>query len=103
MGITPAQYEQLKNRVVSRRAVPTSSPFQTAPPLQEGQKILGLDPSLRGTGYGVIKMTKTGPVSVNFGVIVCPPNWERSRCLVKIVATLRQVLAETSPSVCAME
>ena len=67
------------------------------------QIILGVDPSLRGTGYGVIRAGKSGPVALTQGTIVCPKDWARSRCLAKISQTLRDVLLEFSPEVCVME
>ena len=45
--------------------------------------ILGVDPSLRGTGYGVIRLAKPHPLALAHGTISCPPGWERSRCLVQ--------------------
>ena len=65
--------------------------------------ILGLDPSLRGTGYGVIRLAKPHPLALAHGTISCPPGWEHSRCLVKIVETLRDVLKQHQPTVCAIE
>ncbi len=67
------------------------------------QVILGLDPSLRGTGYGVIKLAKPCPQTLTHGVISCPASWEHSRCLVKIVQTLREVLQQHQPAVCVVE
>ena len=67
------------------------------------QVILGVDPSLRGTGYGVIKAVKPYPQTLAQGVISCPLNWEHSRCLVKIVQTLREVLRLQQPAVCVIE
>lgn len=67
------------------------------------QVILGLDPSLRGTGYGVIKLAKPCPQTLAQGVIHCPPGWERSRCLVQIARTLRDMLRQHQPAVCAVE
>ena len=67
------------------------------------QVILGIDPSLRGTGYGVIRAEKAGPVALAQGTISCPRDWERSRCLAKISQTLRDVLLEHSPDVCVVE
>ena len=67
------------------------------------QIILGVDPSLRGTGYGVIKLAKPHPLTLTHGVISCPTTWEHSRCLVKIVQTLREVLQQQKPSVCVVE
>src|SRR5439155_7739922 len=37
------------------------------------------------------------------GAIGCPTNWERSRCLIKIVETLRNVLKQHRPEVCIVE
>ena len=65
--------------------------------------ILGVDPSLRGTGYGVIRLAKPHPLALAHGTISCPAGWERSRCLVKIVETLRDVLKQHQPTVCVIE
>ena len=66
-------------------------------PLSVHGVILGVDPSLRGTGYGVIRLAKPHPLALCHGTISCPQNWERSRCLAKIVETLRARL-ETTPT-----
>ena len=65
--------------------------------------ILGVDPSLRGTGYGIIQLAKPHPVALAHGTISCPAGWERSRCLAKIAMTLRDVLKQHQPSVCVVE
>ena len=65
--------------------------------------ILGVDPSLRGTGYGVIRLAKPHPVALAHGTISCPAGWERSRCLAKISQTLRDVLKQHQPTVCVVE
>jgi crossover junction endodeoxyribonuclease RuvC len=65
--------------------------------------ILGLDPSLRGTGYGIIRMSSAIPETLAQGTIQCPQNWERSRCLVRIVQTLRDIVSGHHPTVCAVE
>jgi len=65
--------------------------------------ILGIDPSLRGTGYGVIRVARPHPLALAHGTIACPPAWERSRCLVNIAVTLRGVLKEHRPTLCVVE
>ena len=65
--------------------------------------ILGIDPSLRGTGYGVIKLAKPFPETLAHGTIACPATWPHSRCLAKISETLRDVLREFQPTVCVVE
>jgi len=67
------------------------------------QIILGVDPSLRGTGYGVIRTDRPDPTVLAHGTIACPKDWERSRCLAKISRTLRDVLREHQPDVCVVE
>jgi crossover junction endodeoxyribonuclease RuvC len=102
MGISPQQFEQLKTRVSGKRspepAIATSISSKSA-----HKVILGLDPSLRGTGYGIIRLAKPHPIAVAYGTIKCPPTWERSRCLVAISQQLREALTKAHPTVCAVE
>lgn len=67
------------------------------------QIILGVDPSLRGTGYGIIRAGKPFPQTLGHGTITCPPGWEHSRCLFKIAESLRAVIREYHPTVCIIE
>ncbi len=67
------------------------------------QTILGIDPSLRGTGYGVIRTEKSRPVALAQGTIACPKAWERSRCLAQISQTLRDLVRAHQPTVCVVE
>lgn len=104
MGITPQQFEQLKNRVGGKRPAATAPAVTLAQPaLVVHEIVLGVDPSLRGTGYGVIRASRTQPELLAQGTIHCPASWERSRCLAKISQTLRDVLAATQPTVCVIE
>jgi crossover junction endodeoxyribonuclease RuvC len=104
MGITPQQFKQLQERVVSpRRAAAPVLERTTSMRPRTSQVILGLDPSLRGTGYGIIELSKPVPKTHAHGTIRCPANWERSRCLAKIYQTLREVVKEHKPTVCIVE
>ncbi|HEV2436891.1 MAG TPA: crossover junction endodeoxyribonuclease RuvC [Verrucomicrobiae bacterium] len=105
MGITRRQYEQIQQRLggaTARAAVPAFAASLRVP-ASTHRVILGVDPSLRGTGYGVIRWAKPHPVALGHGTISCPQNWEHSRCLVKIVETLREVLKQHHPAVCVVE
>ncbi len=73
------------------------------PPLVTSQIILGVDPSLRGTGFGIIRLAKPFPETLAHGTIACPKNWERSRCLAKISETLREEIKKHCPTVCVIE
>ena len=85
-----------------RAAVPV---FEGAAPMRFKAQtvILGLDPSLRGNRYGVIRLAKPVPQTLCHGTITCPAGWERSRCLAHIAQTLRQVLKQHPPEVCVVE
>jgi len=104
MGITPQQFQQMQERLGSPKRAARPA-FEPAPlvGVKAHQVILGIDPSLRGTGYGVIKLAKPNPQPVAQGVISCPAGWERSRCLMQIGQTLRDVLRRHRPEVCVVE
>ncbi|MDR3458595.1 MAG: crossover junction endodeoxyribonuclease RuvC [Verrucomicrobiae bacterium] len=105
MGISLRQFEQMKDRVAGKPARDVGPPALSAarPAARVTQVILGIDPSLRGTGYGVIRTDRSGPVALAQGTIACPKDWERSRCLARISQTLREVLQEHNPEVCVVE
>lgn len=87
----------------AKRAVAPVLESQLRAPIHEHRVILGIDPSLRGTGYGVLRVGKAQAQALAFGTIACPAGWERSRCLVKIAQTLRDVLKQHQPTVCVVE
>lgn len=105
MGITPLQFKQLQERLEQprRAAAPVLELTRPAAGAQKHQVILGLDPSLRGTGYGIIRLARPVAQTLAHGAISCPPGWERSRCLAKIAQELRQVLKAHAPTVCVVE
>ncbi|HWN97084.1 MAG TPA: crossover junction endodeoxyribonuclease RuvC [Methylomirabilota bacterium] len=99
MGITLRQFEQLQSR--SRRAAPVMAGSVT--PARTHSVILGIDPSLRGTGFGVIRMEKRQAEMLVHGTVSCPSNWERSRCLALIARTVREQIAKLRPTACIVE
>jgi crossover junction endodeoxyribonuclease RuvC len=105
VGISRQQFDQMQERLNGRKtrsaALPLPSVARRSPPAS--QVVLGIDPSLRGTGYGVIRTGGSQPVALAQGTISCPKDWERSRCLAKISQTLRDVLREQQPQVCVVE
>lgn len=94
--------QQRLGGATSRAAAPVFAPNLRAP-ASVRCVILGVDPSLRSTGYGVIRLAQPHPVALTHGTISCPLGWEHSRCLVKISQTLREVLREHQPTVCVVE
>ncbi len=94
VGITRRQFEQMQERLGSASTRTVSPVFIPALCTVPGahRVILGVDPSLRGTGFGVIRLGKPHPVALAHGTLTCPAGWERSRCLVKISEGLREVI-----------
>jgi len=106
MGITPQQFERMKSRLAGSRRVPAPvAELESGDSLRarSHQIILGIDPSLRGTGYGVIQLAKPQPQLLAQGTIRSRTGWPRSRCLVQIAQTLRDVLRRHCPTVCVIE
>jgi len=105
VGITRRQFEQMQERLGGASPHTISPVFASALRATPGahRVILGVDPSLRGTGFGVIRAAKPFPQTLAHGTISCPANWERSRCLAKISATLRDAIREHRPTVCVIE
>jgi len=104
MGITPQQFEQMRSRVSSPRRV-SAGAFEAAiaPKAVTHSVILGIDPSLRGTGYGIIRLAKPQPELLAQGTLKSPARWERSRCLLHIAQGIRDVLKQHPATVCVVE
>lgn len=104
MGITPQQLKHMQERLAQPRRVASPVLERTAATSSAAHEvILGLDPSLRGTGYGIIRLAKPVPQTLTHGTVVCPAGWPHSRCLLKIQQELRDVLKRFSPTVCVVE
>jgi crossover junction endodeoxyribonuclease RuvC len=104
VGITPQQLEQMTRRLQGRPRVPApaiASPVQRVG--DSGQVILGIDPSLRGTGYGIIGLARPHPRVLAQGTIACPSTWVHSRCLLHTAEVLRTVIKQHHPTVCVVE
>jgi crossover junction endodeoxyribonuclease RuvC len=103
VGISLRQFEQIEKRLAGKspREVFPSVTRRTSPDTH--QIILGLDPSLRGTGFGIIQLANPFPETLTHGTISCPQNWGRSRCFAKISKTLRTEIEKHRPTVCVVE
>ena len=104
VGISVQQFEKMKARL-NGRASPAPGVLAPVPPRMPRvpQTILGIDPSLRGTGYGIIRTGQPRAVVLAHGTIACPKDWDRSRCLAKISQTLGDLLQKHAPAVCVVE
>lgn len=65
--------------------------------------ILGIDPSLRGTGWGVLESDNNRVSAIAWGVVRNPPKVRPSHCLLKIHTTLTEIIKEYRPVVLAIE
>ena len=103
MGISLRQFEEMKERVGGKKRVasPVIAPLQAAVGAQ--LVILGIDPSLRGTGFGIIQTANPNPHTLTHGTISCQQTWERSRCLARISEAVRAEIRKYRPTVCVIE
>ena len=99
MGISLRQFEQLQSR--AKGTVRPIAPKISSAPAHV--VILGIDPSLRGTGFGVIRLEKRQASALGHGTVRCPATWERSRCLAHIAESIRAQIKKFQPTVCAIE
>jgi crossover junction endodeoxyribonuclease RuvC len=101
VGITQQQLAAMQHRIASGKDAAQADPARPAG--GSPQIILGIDPSLRGTGYGVIDTAQATPATLSQGTIRCPADWPLSRCLSEITETLEDILKKTKPTVAAVE
>jgi len=100
MGISGKQLTQLRARLRNR---PKSSALSAAPNRARFRSLLGIDPSLRGTGFGLLLEGASGFTSIMHGTIRCPTSWPQSRCLAQIAVTIRELIREHRPEACVVE
>ena len=106
MGGVRQQFEAMRRRVAGERLRRRPAPVLPGAAGGGGRVhrvILGVDPSLRGTGYGLVRVERTGMKALGHGTIRCPSSWMRSRCLAKIAEEIRAVVGRHGPTVCAIE
>ncbi len=66
-------------------------------------RILGIDPGLRLTGYGVLEYHATRPRLLDAGVIRLKAQTSLADRLVELEKFLEEIVAEQQPGVCAVE
>jgi crossover junction endodeoxyribonuclease RuvC len=103
VGITPEQFKNLESRLGRKRTAAPLMHSAPSAPVAAKQVILGIDPSLRGTGFGIIRLARPHPVMLSCGTISCRAGWDRSRCLLQILQALRDAIKAHHPEVCAIE
>ena len=65
--------------------------------------ILGIDPGTATTGYGIIKETRTGVESLDYGIISTSPEVSMEKRLLKIYQEIKKILILHRPNSCAVE
>lgn len=107
--MTREQFARLRDRLAGKgQKVKNGEPSRSRKEAALGapkapQVVLGVDPSLRSTGYGVIRAVKTDSSLLRSGTIRCSSAWSGSRCLVQIASTLRDAIHAHQPEVCVVE
>lgn len=66
--------------------------------------ILGIDPAIRTTGYGVIRVEEGGRAEIlDCGLIVNKPKEPHSECLRRLLGGMKELIAAFSPDAAAIE
>jgi len=104
VGVSPKQFAEMAARL-SGKGPSADAPGVSADAagIAAGTVVLGIDPSLRGTGWGVVRVAEPEPVHLASGTIRCPAGWERTRCLAEIGRVIAALVAEHRPSECVCE
>lgn len=100
MGISPQDFRRMQGRLAEGGIPDRESPAAAPPTFR---RILGIDPSLRGTGYGIIERQGGTQHLIQAGTIRCPAALAKSRCLAMIASEIRTLIASHSPEVCVVE
>ena len=66
-------------------------------------RILGIDPGIATTGFGIIEIKKHKPTAISYGAIITPPNDSIGKRLVTIESNLTTIIKNYAPDVCAIE
>ena len=66
-------------------------------------RVLGVDTSLRSTGYGVVDSKGSRMTAVEYGKIATPASQPHSRCLNHIDTKIREIIARTRPDAVSIE
>lgn len=66
-------------------------------------RILGIDPGLATTGFGVVEATASGERALTFGAILTPADMALEQRLLLVYRRLNDVMAEFRPEACAAE
>jgi crossover junction endodeoxyribonuclease RuvC len=106
MGWSAKQLAAVAARLASAQSGSSRSEARTmasTSSLPAGAVVLGIDPSLRGTGWGFVRADRPDAVFVAAGTVKCPPSWSRSRCLGEIAKILEAQVALHRPTVCVCE
>jgi crossover junction endodeoxyribonuclease RuvC len=67
------------------------------------QRVLAVDPSLRGTGFAVLESDRGKIRALTYGVVVNPPKLSSHHCLLEIHRTLIAVADQHQPTTFAIE
>lgn len=67
------------------------------------ERILGIDPSLRGTGFAILEGNVRAARCLHFGVVKNSPKLSVSQCLREIHLALETAIAEYQPTAMAIE
>ena len=66
-------------------------------------RIIGIDPGIAITGFGIIEIVNNKPKAVGYGAIKTPANHKASERLLMIQSNLKTILSSYKPTICGIE
>lgn len=66
-------------------------------------RVLGIDPGLRGTGYGIIDVTTDRPTLVEAGIIATNVSWSLERRLASLYDGMLAIVSSSAPHAMVVE
>lgn len=66
-------------------------------------RIIGIDPGIAITGFGIIEIIKNKPQAIGYGAIKTPSDLKTSKRLLMISENLETVLKNYQPTICGIE
>ena len=66
-------------------------------------RIIGIDPGIAITGFGIIEIIKNKPHVISYGAITTPSNLKASERLLMINSNMETILTNYKPTICGIE
>lgn len=105
MGFSSKDLEILQGRLQKKKSPQPQNSVATEQkdPSFQNCVILGVDPSLRSAGFGIIHFKNKSATALSYGAIQPPVSWSRGKRLAFLAEKLKEQISKFQPTICAIE